>query len=580
MSKQDSSIHAAAVRRASAPSARPAEIPEKSILVKIGDFFRMIFSAAEYVIELIEHAIEKVWYFVVQIGEAIYHAILDTVEAIVAGVEWIFKQIEIGIEKIIKFVEFVFDWGDITRSKDVVKSLFIGYTQYVIEGVVELKSTFDEKMDIAQRDVAKWAGLKDWDLGSDLHKPAVEGPPPDVHAGSDHMMHHLENNYSSITTVSDGAGEESKTLIQNVLNVIRNEEKVLEKVGKQFKDLSADFESLSTMDVIKRVLGIIANGVLGSTKVVVDALFDVFVDIVKDVVKLLDTKIHIPVISDILSAIGIPEISFLDLVCWIGAAVYTVGYKIAHGKAPFDSSVDVLKTHWKEQSQPHVAAHSLQPAALRALPPTPGFFPWIPYHVQGPLFSAAFGIGGCCTLIAGWLDPFAVLGNPLSSKLLMAARVLSAALPVMATVVSPRAPLTPPMLRYAFIGLSGVRGIAVIYFAAVEPARVKEAAIVDLFFGFFEMVGCIWHLDQLSSREPDDERLAARLIESTNIIEIVKRFFVFNYAIEPPLSPEWLVSMGLSMLCNVGMFSLQIFIATIPQNEILETKPKPELPKL
>jgi hypothetical protein len=49
----------------------------------------------------------------------------------------------------------------------------------------------------------------------------------------------------------------------------------------------------------------------------------------------LDTKIHIPIISDILNAIGVPEISFLDLFTWIGAAGITIVYKIGRGKAPF-----------------------------------------------------------------------------------------------------------------------------------------------------------------------------------------------------------------------------------------------------
>ncbi|KAH6974308.1 hypothetical protein BKA56DRAFT_689829 [Ilyonectria sp. MPI-CAGE-AT-0026] len=58
-------------------------------------------------------------------------------------------------------------------------------------------------------------------------------------------------------------------------------------------------------------------------------------------VGLLETKIHIPIISDILNAIGIPDLSFLDLLCWITALSYTVVDKIANNKAPFHDNADV-----------------------------------------------------------------------------------------------------------------------------------------------------------------------------------------------------------------------------------------------
>lgn len=86
---------------------------------------------------------------------------------------------------------------------------------------------------------------------------------------------------------------------------------------------------------------------LGSVKTVMDALLKILANIARSLLELLDTKIHIPVISDILNEIGVPDISFLDLFCWISALAVTVVYKIASkGKAPFpdDSTTAYLRT--------------------------------------------------------------------------------------------------------------------------------------------------------------------------------------------------------------------------------------------
>ncbi|KAJ0329567.1 hypothetical protein COL5a_004130 [Colletotrichum fioriniae] len=70
-------------------------------------------------------------------------------------------------------------------------------------------------------------------------------------------------------------------------------------------------------------------------KVVVDTLLNVLIDLAGDAFALLDVKIHIPVISDLLKETGIPDRSYLDLVCWIPAMSFTVIYKLGTQKTPF-----------------------------------------------------------------------------------------------------------------------------------------------------------------------------------------------------------------------------------------------------
>jgi hypothetical protein len=119
---------------------------------------------------------------------------------------------------------------------------------------------------------------------------------------------------------------------------------VLDTLITRLETLAHDFPKLNVEDVLKRLLGILVDGVLSSAKVVVDALLKILHDVASAAMSILDAKIHIPIISDILNAIGIPDISFLDLFCWISAVAYTVVYKIAAGSAPFpdDMNTDFL----------------------------------------------------------------------------------------------------------------------------------------------------------------------------------------------------------------------------------------------
>ena len=82
--------------------------------------------------------------------------------------------------------------------------------------------------------------------------------------------------------------------------------------------------------------GIVADGALSSAQVVIDALLKVLCEMTGAVMDLLNTKVHIPVISDILNELGVADFSLMELFCWIAVVVTTLAYKVAHGgSAPF-----------------------------------------------------------------------------------------------------------------------------------------------------------------------------------------------------------------------------------------------------
>ncbi len=316
-----------------------------SVLTAAGDLFRWLESAAEAVVSIIEDAATAAWKFVVKIAGKVYHAILDTVEAIVGAAEWLVKQIAKGVKDIIDFVKFLFAWDDIKRTKEVTHNIILRFLEEQVEQIPLIRLRIDDEITMMEDQLETWAGIKDWSGPSGNYATpsgGAEDPHENQTAGSQHFSHHFQNNAGSITikgSAPDGSRDDL-SVIDILFDAIEGEAEVLDKALAQIKTLISDFADLTMEELIKGMIGILGDAALGSTKVVIDALLEVLEKLAATAVELMDTKIHIPIISDILNDIGIPDISFLDLFAWIGAVAHTVVYKIATGKAPFADNAE------------------------------------------------------------------------------------------------------------------------------------------------------------------------------------------------------------------------------------------------
>jgi hypothetical protein len=312
---------------------------EDAINVAVGDLFNWLKSGVQAIVEVIEDAAAKVWHFIVRVGEQVYRAVLDTAEAIVGAAEWVFNAVKTAIEDILKFVEFLFEWDDIKRTKNVLHNLTKLFLNHQVDEIQEVKREFDRMITSAQQAINGWAGISDLPgLGSEGTATANSKSTPSAGQSSPGSLlsYHFQNNAQNATLIKPSATSEPPSNPIDVL--IQALEKEGDTLGDALISLQALAEKAPTMSVIdlfKALIGILADVVLESAKNVIDALFDILYDIAKAALQLLDAPIHIPVISDILSDIGIPEFSFLDVACWIAALPVTVGYKIAHNAAPF-----------------------------------------------------------------------------------------------------------------------------------------------------------------------------------------------------------------------------------------------------
>ncbi|KXH61662.1 hypothetical protein CSAL01_03838 [Colletotrichum salicis] len=346
--------------------------------IAAGDLFRWLKSDIENVVDIIKDDASEAWHFVATISGKVYRAALTSFEAIVGAAEWIFNVVKTGIEKLTSFVEFLYSWDDIERTKDVLCNMTKQWLRDQIDYLPTAKTEFDAQIAHAESSIRTWSGIPDLgpSLGDKASKPAAASatnPTKGHTSGSQMMMTHFKHHSANMTVVGvpPTTNKPQPGIIDDLLAALDQEEEALSAVIFQLKDLAKRFSSMTVEEILKDLLGIIAVGVLSSVKVVVDALLNVLIDLLGDAVGLLDVKIHIPVISDLLNEIGIRVISYLDLVCWIPAMSFTVIYKVATQEAPFTADDVALQAGFaagnSETMQARLAPKQSTPPATESM---------------------------------------------------------------------------------------------------------------------------------------------------------------------------------------------------------------------
>ncbi|KAL4731239.1 hypothetical protein ACLX1H_000202 [Fusarium chlamydosporum] len=212
-----------------------------------------------------------------------------------------------------------------------------------IEVIPMAKNLLDTQIANPEASINQWAGVSDWSTPLEQTTgQTVSGkkdPTKGQTSGSQMLLNHYKSNASSLTVVgSPPANDSVQQLFDDLLTAVEQEGQSLYEAYNRLKGLATNFTSMYIDDVLKQLVDILANVFLSGMKTVGDATLNILCDLASTAFDALDTNIHIPVISDILNALGVPDLSMLDLFCWIPTVAYTVTYKIAHDSAPVSST--------------------------------------------------------------------------------------------------------------------------------------------------------------------------------------------------------------------------------------------------
>lgn len=313
-----------------------------AIVVKAGDLCSWLKSATEYVIQVVEDAANKVWNFVVTIAGEIFTFVIDCVEKAIEALMAVLQALGTLIKDLIQFVKFLFSWGDITLTKDVLKNSIKLYLDSCISSVADLEASVVDTLSDIESKMDDWANIPTSTAGSQTLAESQASNTDEVYTTPntylpDYFTANINNaKFKGADLVISGL----EAIVTAFVEALEGEKDVVEGAVAQLKASLLDndqYKNMSFVDILKTVLAIVTDAVLGTAEVVLDATVTLIEGVYNALMDYLDTPIWIPVISDLMEALFDYEISLslLDIFCYLGAVPGTLIYKVLNNKAPF-----------------------------------------------------------------------------------------------------------------------------------------------------------------------------------------------------------------------------------------------------
>ena len=322
----------------------------KDVVDKVKDGLDRGRDALKDEVKIIHDKASDTLHFVVRIGGQLYHALLDSFEALVGATKWVFNAVKTAADDIMRFVQFLFHWDEIRRTKDVIHNVVKLWLRDQVDNIPLVRQAMDKTIANVEKEMNSWANITDWssglgDVAKNSASSAISNPSQQT-SGSRFLADKYRDQAGQLKILGDSPEMQLvERLLDDLVTAVLNEGQVLGAVFTQLQELVNTFASLSVEEILKRIAAILADGTLSSLQNVMDALLNVLCLLANAALDVLDTKIHVPIISNILNDIGVPELSFLDLFAWIAAVAVTVTYKTVEGHAPFpanDCSVQAI----------------------------------------------------------------------------------------------------------------------------------------------------------------------------------------------------------------------------------------------
>jgi hypothetical protein len=356
---------------------------------------------------------------------------------------------------------------------------------------------------------------------------------------------------------------------------------------------------MSLEDALKQLLAIVVDFGLESVRNVVDALFDVVSYLVDAAIDLLDTPIHIPVLSDILKEFEIPEFSLLDIACWIAAVPTNLLYKVIHGATPFPddeytrfliTTTDYATLSAAFQASTPRPLHAGPPPARRpmmaretARPPMAGSVASggviaMPPDVRRAVLAVCLAAAGACSIVSAVVSGYEAAApsadNPLAAPSAVLG-ILGGLLPAVAGVLVPHEPVDNVPVKYLSYVSTAIRVYLLAAFSGVaarfwlsdtsfkQPIRIGSytardyrslGAIVDAVLVAPALFVSIWHFVELAQKPAAIPRSLAIVYEVSNLTSYISRV---SYAVAvntqglPKLAAAAVV--GIANLCCGGL---------------------------
>lgn len=527
-----------------------------TILVAAGDLVNWIVDTATEAYDYMIAAVEDVWHFIVTIEGIAYRFVINCIDKVISAIILVFNAIKTVLKDLYEFLKFLFSWDDFMRTKDVFKNIMVLNLNYGVDQLDNIKAFVDTEIQKLVQTIDNWAGVAPDTWASQLEN----GDEPMNYAQSTtdysslytspnmYLQSHFTTNVSNgqeqgvIGTVTDLA----ESLLEEIKTAFTEEADALQDMVDRIKSELLDddkYKSMSLVEIIKTLTGIIADTILNSAQVLIDMVIDVLKSIATAAIELLDQPIWIPVLSDILEDIFGASINFslLDIVCLVAAVPATIMYKVVKGEAPFSendgfsskiiNATDVYALRAAFNSNP-------QQMMLATQPELGGLIDLDPADQQTLYVVSHFVscVAGSISAVLSAVDNLSIkYKGVFTSAVTIDSLISLASMGVSALFAQPLSIVNKPM-KFTRIGCVFLTIVAKIGFGIgakkLKSEKSKTTALlvgstVDAILAGVSILPSAWHFYELSKDESSSTRSLAIIDETSKLCNFLSRISSF-----------------------------------------------------
>ncbi|KAM3414340.1 hypothetical protein BST61_g10987 [Cercospora zeina] len=317
------------------PASLPQYSTEKSLTVKVGDFFRML---KQKFTNFAMKIVDGVHHVFTTIGDSVYRAVLDCVSAVAHAAEWVLDKIKVAFDDLVSWLGFAFNWQDIVRTHNVLKNVIVQYVYKGLDEVDVIREKIIDSFNDLEIKINTWADITDPGETNGMFSKARSrldpgSNTPQAQWAINHVKNHVKQADMTITEVAVSGIEQ---LLQDLKNLVGEEVQAFRDMFKQIEEhVIKPWSELTPVQAAKKLLAIAGDLLIKSGRNVIATVVDILRHVARTVVGMLDAPIRIPILSKLYKDISGNELSVLDLVCLALAVPATVLYKAIAGKAPF-----------------------------------------------------------------------------------------------------------------------------------------------------------------------------------------------------------------------------------------------------
>ena len=316
-----------------------------SIEAKAGHLYKWLKSEASKIENLVQKIItvtaDGLIHCLIQIADVTYHFLVQCANDIANAVHTVLNAIKTAFEDMVKWLGSLFNWPDILRTHAVLKSFFLNYINNMLDNLDGTRYQLNYAMEEAIQAIDQFAGLTDDNFPSDTSSSQTGKTDqskgqnsPSANHGHQQVKNNADN--SGFGSIENEIGD----LLNDFFNAIETEYVIIANAVDQVQEILSEIKDSPFVDVLKKILAVVADTLIRSGVNLADTLLAVARDVIGDVVNnALNKPIEIPVLSTLYKTFAGSELTLLDLTCLITAIPLNVVYKLANGQqAPFPES--------------------------------------------------------------------------------------------------------------------------------------------------------------------------------------------------------------------------------------------------